>query len=73
MKRTIQVYKTGHAFLGKNVAEDGYTGEIEALFNAVTIILIKPNTSLENVKRSLEITIQDIDLRINENSKEECK
>jgi len=66
MKRTIQVYKTGHAFLGKNVAEDGYVGEVEALFSTVTIVLIKPNAPLDIAKRNLEIVLQELELRINE-------
>jgi predicted DNA-binding transcriptional regulator len=64
MKRTIKIYKTGHAYLGEEVANQGYNGDVEALFGAVTITLIKPNTILEDVKRSLEITIQDIELRL---------
>jgi hypothetical protein len=64
MKKTVQFYESGHAYLGKEVAKQGYSGDVEALFNAVTITLIKPNTSLADVKRSLEITIQDIDLRM---------
>lgn len=69
MKRTVQVYKTGQAFLGKNVADDGYIGSVDAFFNSVTIILVKPGTSLESVKRSIEIIMQDIDLRIGEDQK----
>ncbi len=64
MKRKVNIYSTGHAFLGKNVPDDGYKGEVDAIFNAVTITIIKPNTTLEDVIRSLEITIEDIKLRI---------
>lgn len=67
MKRKAQFYETGHAFFGKNVASEGYIGDVDTIANAVTITVIKPNTSLEDVKRSLEITIQDIDLRIKQN------
>lgn len=63
MRRKISVYPTGHAFLGKSVAEDGYIGDVEAQFNAVTITLIKPGTTTEDIIRSLEITIQDVRLR----------
>lgn len=73
MKKTIAVYPTGHAFIGKQVAEQGYVGDVDALFNAVTIVLIKPNTDLETVKKSLQITLQDIDLRIQEEKKQNGK
>lgn len=64
MKRKIQVYEGGVAYLGKHASEDGYKGEVDALFNAVTITLVKPGTDLESVIRSLEITIDDVKLRI---------
>jgi len=63
MRRKISIYSTGHAFLGKSVAEDGYVGDVDAEFNTVTITLIKPNTNIESTIRSLEITIQSLKLR----------
>lgn len=64
MKKSIKIFDKGAAYLGKEANEQGYIGETDAFFNAVTITIIKPHTSLEDVKRSLEITIQDIELRI---------
>ena len=66
MIKKVQVYETGHAYLGKDVASQGYVGEIDALFNAVTLTLIKPNTDLTSVIRSLEITIEDAKLRLSQ-------
>jgi hypothetical protein len=37
---------------------------VELLANAITVTLIKPGTNLKSVKRSLEIVIQDIELRM---------
>lgn len=64
MKKAAYFYETGHAFFGKGVADNGYVGEVDTIANAVTITIVKPGTSLESVKRSLEITIQDIELRM---------
>jgi len=64
MKDTAQFYKSGHAFFSKKVADDGYVGGVDTIANAVTITIIKPHASLKAVKRSLEITIQDIELRM---------
>ena len=69
MKDVIKVYRGGHAFLGKKTETDGYSGACERLFNAVTQTIIKPGASLEEVKRSLQLTIQDIDLRISHNGR----
>lgn len=66
MRRKIQVYEGGTAYIGKQAVDEGYKGEIDALFNAVTITLVKPNTDLKSVIRSLEITIQDIRLRMSQ-------
>ena len=69
MRKTVKFYKKGHAFFGSEVAEAGYVGDVDTIANAVTITVIKPNTVLEDVKRSLQITIQDIDLRIKQEKK----
>lgn len=64
MKKIISIFAKGQANLGLGAARDGYTGKADAFFNAVTITIVKPEASLEDVKRSLEITLQDIDLRL---------
>lgn len=71
MKKSIKIFAKGAAYLGTEASEQGYVGETDAFFNAVTITIIKPHTSLEDVKRSLEITIQDIDLRIKSQKSED--
>lgn len=71
MKRRIQVYDNGTAYLGRQAAEQGYKGELDAFFNAFTITIVKPNTSLETMKRSLEIVLQDIELRISQEKPDE--
>lgn len=66
MKRKIQVYDSGTAYLGRQAPEDGYIGEVDAFFNAFTITLVKPGTNLETLKRSLQIVLQDIELRMSQ-------
>ena len=62
MRRRISMYPTGHAYLGKAVADDGYVGDVDAEFNAVTITLVKPGTSPGDVVKSLLITIESVKL-----------
>ena len=65
MKKRISINPvTGIVYIPKDILNSGYAGEVEVLINAVTATLIKPGTDLQSVKRSLEITIQDIDLRL---------
>lgn len=65
MKRKISINpKTCITYIPKDLVEAGYSNEVELLSNAITVTLIKPKTDLKSVKRSLEIVIQDIELRI---------
>ncbi len=68
MIKKVKFYEHGHAYFGDSTQEAGYIGEVDTLPNAVTIVVIKPNAKLEDVKRSLEISLQDIDLRIKQES-----
>lgn len=63
-KITIRVdARTGVTYLPKEVRREGFVGEIEGLANALTLTLIKPDSKLADVERSLEIILQDIRLR----------
>lgn len=64
MRDIVRIYKGGHAFLGKKAIDAGFIGEVPRQFNAVTQVLIKPGTSDKDIVRSLEITIEDVKLRI---------
>ena len=65
MKKKISINpQTGISYIPKDLVSNGYIGDVEILINAVTATLIKPGTDLQSVKRSLEITIQDIELRM---------
>ena len=65
MKKKIVINKNSQlAYIPADMINAGYHGDIEAIANAVTVVLIKPKTDLKSVKRSLEITIQDIELRM---------
>jgi len=67
MRDTIKCYG-GQAYLGRKSAEAGFTGDVPRQFNAVTQVLIKPGTPDEDIVRSLEITIEDVKLRIKSNN-----
>ena len=70
MIKKVKFYKRGHAYFGDDVEQAGYIGEVETIPNAITITIIKPNSTLEDVKRSLEITLQDIELRLKQKTQE---
>lgn len=66
MLKKVKFYKRGHAYFGDDVSAAGYKGDVPTLPNAITIVVIKPNSKLADVRRSLEITLKDIDLRISQ-------
>ena len=56
--------KTGLAYFPEQIRKEGCHHEVEFLPNAITLTLIKPGSSMEDVKRSLQNVLRDIDLRI---------
>lgn len=55
---------TGVLYIPKDLLDDGFTGDMDALSNAMTFTIIHPSANLERVKESLEIMLMDIDLRL---------
>ena len=55
--------RTGSTYFPKDMRQEGFTGKIEGLSNALTVTFIKPGTALADVERSLRIILQDIALR----------
>jgi len=51
-------------YFPKELVREGFTGEMEILNDAMTATIIHPNATLEQVKKSLLIILQDIELRM---------
>lgn len=51
-------------YFPKELIREGFVGEMEILNDAMTATIIHPSANLEQVKRSLEIILQDIELRM---------
>lgn len=65
MKRRILINRKARvANLPKDLVEDGWSGETDAYADAFTLTLVKPGTSLVQVKRSLSLVMRDLDMRI---------
>lgn len=64
MRTKIRVNpNTGVLYIPKDLLNDGFKGEMDALSNAMTFTIVHPEANLQAVKESLEILIGDIDLR----------
>lgn len=65
MKFTVNLNSMGYIYLPQDLRKMlGGKGKIPALANAKTLVLISKGTNLNLVKRSLQVLMQDIDLRI---------
>jgi len=71
MKDRLLIHpKFQQAYIPKRIILAGFSGNCETLSSAVTITILRPGACLEDIKRSLEITIQDIDLQMKQEMKE---
>ena len=62
---TIKINEnSGLAYISDEIRKEGYVGSIDCLPNAITLTLIRPGASLEDVKRSLENVLKDLELRM---------
>jgi hypothetical protein len=56
--------QTGLGYFAKALRDEGFRGDVMGLANARTLTLIIPGTRLADVKRSLEVLLADLEVRI---------
>jgi len=65
MRSTIKINRrSGLAYISERIRKEGYKGDVDCLRNAITLVLIRPGSSLKDVKRSLQNVLQDINLKL---------
>ena len=70
MRKTLRVNpKTHLVCVPGPMVEEGLVGDVDSYANAVTLTLVSPGASLEDVKASLETVLKDIELRMRIRSK----
>lgn len=57
--------------LPQEVVREGYIDKLNGLHNAVTITLLHPTATYEQIKKSLEVALKDIDIRISRGERNE--
>jgi hypothetical protein len=58
------------AYISTDFINEGFVGEIDAIMSHCAVILIKPGTDLETLRKGLLLTIQDIEFKISEEQKQ---
>jgi len=56
--------KNPRPYWPKELTDEGFVGEMLILNDALTATIIHPNATLEQVKKSLEIVLKDVELRM---------
>jgi hypothetical protein len=65
MRKVIRINPKTHMLcIPEEIAEDGMVGDVDSYPNAVTLTLVVPGASLEDVEASLMRTLDDIRHRI---------
>ena len=64
MRPTIKINpKTGITYIPGGVRKEGFVGEVESFPNAITLTLVRPGSTLDDVEESLENVLRDIRIR----------
>ena len=68
MRKKITIRETAphQMYIPKDLADEGFVGEADLLANAVTATIVKPGTPLDQVRKSLCLILEDIDIRLEE-------
>ena len=56
--------KHNRPYWPRELSHNGFTGTMGIIQKGLTAVIIHPNANLEQVKRSLEIILQDVELRM---------
>ena len=64
MKRKITINPEARiAYIPKELIDQGLQGELDGYANAITLTIVSPEASLEEVEKSLLIVLEDIRFR----------
>lgn len=64
MKRKITINPEARiAYIPKELIDQGLKGELDGYANAITLTIVSPNASLDDVEKSLLIVLEDIKFR----------
>lgn len=69
MSLKMGISKARRAYIPPELFDAGFTGEVEILTAPFAAAMIKPGASLEQVRRSLELILQDVELQIDSQPK----
>ena len=64
MKRKITINPEARiAYIPKELIDQGLSGELDGYANAITLTIVSPDASLDDVEKSLLIVLEDIKFR----------
>ena len=67
MRKKVRVHpETGYAYIPDEARKHGFVGDVESIPNHFTWVWIKPGATLEQIKKSLQVLIEDIENQVSE-------
>jgi len=66
----MKVQKSGHTYIPEEIRQSGFEGDVELLPNHFTTLLVKPGTTLDEIKESLNTHLRHIRMAIRDARKQ---
>lgn len=66
MTRKVSVNNQGYLYLPKDIRDNGFEGDLDAMPNHFTVAIFKPGSTLRQRKQSLEVLIHDLEVQLGE-------
>lgn len=65
MRQSFKIHPRARTlYLPRDIVKDGFEGEVRGYRNAVTLTLVHPKARLRDVRDSLKVVLEDIELRL---------
>ena len=70
MKLKININSNGYAYLPKELRDEGYMGEVDAMPNHFAGVIARPGATLRQIQQSLEVLLHDIQIQLDNPGRE---
>lgn len=69
-KGILKINQSGSAYISDELRNDGFVGDVPYYSNGKTVTMVHPKSTLGEALQSLEITKQDLELRLKAEKRE---
>lgn len=69
-KGILKINQSGSTYISDELRNDGFVGDVPYYSNGKTVTIVHPKSSLKEALQSLDITKQDLELRLKAEKRE---